>query len=218
MPAVIFHSVRLGAYSTTSCSVDGMKPGMISPIPFSIQMPTMHSDAGDDRASTLRSQHAGVKNSDRADDVQRDRRPDPRHQAVLAVVAEEQVASPTRRARRRCRRAVNSSENSMSRLTTDATRMIWTSSRGRAGAASASRSRTRMTCSTSRMNAGPDTNADARNRGASRAVFQNGRPPSPQYRNAVTVWMLIAQKIERNTNGTYHFGFGSRPRNRMYSR
>jgi hypothetical protein len=39
MPAVTFHSVRLGAYSTTSCSADGMKPGTIGPIPFSIQAP-----------------------------------------------------------------------------------------------------------------------------------------------------------------------------------
>ncbi len=37
---MIFHSVRLGAYSTSSCSVDGMKPGTIRPMPFSIQTPT----------------------------------------------------------------------------------------------------------------------------------------------------------------------------------
>jgi hypothetical protein len=40
---------------------------------------------------------------------------------------------------------------------------------------------------TSMINAGPLTNAEARNRGASNAVFQKGRPPRPQYRNAVTV-------------------------------
>ena len=34
----------------------------------------------------------------------------------------------------------------------------------------------------------------------------------------LAVWMLTAQKIDRNTNGTYHFGFGLRPRKRVYSR
>ena len=105
----------------------------------------------------------------------------------------------------------------MSRLMTAATRMICTSRRAGPGCIGRSEP-TRTTRMTSRMNAGPDTNADARNRGASRAVFQNGRPPSPQYRNAVTVWMLIAQKTDRKTNGTYHLGFGFWPRNRVYSR
>ena len=36
MPAVIFHSVMHGAYSTISCNVLGMKPGKIRPMPFSI--------------------------------------------------------------------------------------------------------------------------------------------------------------------------------------
>ena len=40
------------------------------------------------------------------------------------------------------------------------------------------------------------------NRGASTAVFQNGRPPRPEYRNAVTVWIEIAHTIEIKTNGT----------------
>ena len=52
------------------------------------------------------------------------------------------------------------------------------------------------------MNAGPAANALARNRGAMMAEFQNGRPPSPTYRNAVTVWMLTAQTMATNTNGT----------------
>ncbi len=30
------------------------------------------------------------------------------------------------------------------------------------------------------MNAGPETNAEARKRGASSPEFQNGRPPRPQ--------------------------------------
>jgi hypothetical protein len=38
----------------------------------------------------------------------------------------------------------------------------------------------RTSCSASTMNAGPVTKADARKRGASSAVFQNGRPPRPQ--------------------------------------
>ena len=38
-PAEIFHSVMLGVYSTISCRVLGTKPGMMRPIPFSIQTP-----------------------------------------------------------------------------------------------------------------------------------------------------------------------------------
>ena len=34
------------------------------------------------------------------------------------------------------------------------------------------------------------------------AEFQNGRPPRPTYRNAVTVWMLTAQTVAVSTNGT----------------
>src|SRR5690606_26973671 len=43
IPAVTRHSVRLGAYSTSSCRVLGTKPGTINPIPFSIQTPTKAS-------------------------------------------------------------------------------------------------------------------------------------------------------------------------------
>ncbi len=50
-------------------------------------------------------------------------------------------------------------------------------------------------------NAGPAAKADARNRGATTAEFQKGRPPSPLYRNAVTVWMLTAHPIATKTNG-----------------
>ena len=39
MPAETFHSVRLGTYSTISCIVEGMKPGTMRPMPFSIQTP-----------------------------------------------------------------------------------------------------------------------------------------------------------------------------------
>ena len=59
----------------------------------------------------------------------------------------------------------------------------------------------RMRCIVMMMNAGPATKADARNLGARRAEFQNGLPPSPEYRNAVTVWIENAQSIERNTMG-----------------
>ena len=51
------------------------------------------------------------------------------------------------------------------------------------------------------MSAGPAVNAEARKRGPTIAEFQNGRPPSPTYRNAVTVWIEIAQTIATNTNG-----------------
>ena len=42
-------------------------------------------------------------------------------------------------------------------------------------------------------NAGPVMNAETMKRGASSAEFQNGRPPRPEYKNAVTVWMEMAQ-------------------------
>jgi hypothetical protein len=45
-PAVTFHSVRLGEYSTISCSVLGMKPGTMRPMPFSIHTPTKVSTHG----------------------------------------------------------------------------------------------------------------------------------------------------------------------------
>jgi hypothetical protein len=44
---------------------------------------------------------------------------------------------------------------------------------------------------------GPDANAEARKRGAKIAVIQNGRASRPEYRNAVTVWMLIAHGIDK---------------------
>ena len=58
-----------------------------------------------------------------------------------------------------------------------------------------------MRCIVMMMNDGPATNADARKRGARSAEFQKGLPPSPEYRNAVTVWIEKAQSIERNTMG-----------------
>jgi hypothetical protein len=42
--------------------------------------------------------------------------------------------------------------------------------------------------------AGPAAKADARKRGPSRALCQKGRAGSPAKRNAVTRWMLTAQK------------------------
>ena len=45
--------------------------------------------------------------------------------------------------------------------------------------------------------AGPAEKAEARNRGARIAVIQNGRAARPEYRKAVTVWMLTAQGIDR---------------------
>ncbi len=62
IPAVTFHSTRLGAYSTTSWRVDGIKPGMIRPMPFSIQMPTIHRTHAAIRTEP-RSRVAGLKNS-----------------------------------------------------------------------------------------------------------------------------------------------------------
>ena len=42
--------------------------------------------------------------------------------------------------------------------------------------------------------AGPE--AEARNLGANTAVIQKGLAARPEYKNAVTVWMLIAHGIE----------------------
>ena len=53
----------------------------------------------------------------------------------------------------------------------------------------------------STMKAGPAATALAMKRGARMAVFQNGRPARPLYKNAVTVWMLMAQTTEMYTNG-----------------
>ena len=58
-------------------------------------------------------------------------------------------------------------------------------------------------------NAGPEENAEARKRGASTAVIQNGRAPRPEYRKAVTVWMLIAQGIDRMMMGLIQPGGGT---------
>jgi hypothetical protein len=52
------------------------------------------------------------------------------------------------------------------------------------------------------MNAGPAANAEARKRGPIRELFQNGRAGRPAKRNAVTMWILTAQKTDRYTNGT----------------
>ena len=49
------------------------------------------------------------------------------------------------------------------------------------------------------MNAGPEANAEAMNRGPRMAEFQNDFPESPANKNAVTVWMLTAQTIDAET-------------------
>src|SRR5664280_1878120 len=54
--------------------------------------------------------------------------------------------------------------------------------------------------------AGPAENADARKRGARIAVIQNGRAARPEKRNAVTVWMLTADGIERMMIGLIQGG------------
>src|SRR5690554_3390946 len=71
----------------------------------------------------------------------------------------------------------------------------------------------RMSWSDRIINAGPATNADTRKRGARIALFQNGRPPRPEYRNAVTVWIEMAHTIDRNTKGIYQRLSGFSPRN-----
>src|SRR3990172_8464028 len=70
---------------------------------------------------------------------------------------------------------------------------------------------TLRTRSASRMSSdGPDAKAEARKRGARMAVSQKGRAASPQYRKAVTVWMLTAHGTEREMIGFTQAG-GGRP-------
>lgn len=61
IPMVTFHSKKLGMYSTISCKVEGIKPGMINPIPFSIQIPTIQNAHAKIRIEPL-SSAAGKKN------------------------------------------------------------------------------------------------------------------------------------------------------------
>ena len=44
-----------------------------------------------------------------------------------------------------------------------------------------------MICRVRTRKAGPETKAEARNRGATMAEFQKGRAPRPMYKNAVNV-------------------------------
>ena len=51
------------------------------------------------------------------------------------------------------------------------------------------------------ISAGPEAKADAMKRGPSSGEFQNGRAAFDEKRNAVTVWIEIAQKIATTTTG-----------------
>ena len=72
-----------------------------------------------------------------------------------------------------------------------------------------------MICKANTINAGPAVKAEARKRGPSTAVCQNGRATFDEKRNAVTVWIEIAQAIETSTAGKYKRALGSRPRYRL---
>ena len=63
---------------------------MIKPIPFSIQMPTMHSTQAAIRMEP-RSRAFGHEEQNGANQVARDGRPDPRDQPVVTVTAKEQI-------------------------------------------------------------------------------------------------------------------------------
>ena len=65
--------------------------------------------------------------------------------------------------------------------------------------------------------AGPEAKADARKRGAKMAVSQSGRPGSPLYRKAVTVWMLTAQGMDRMMMGFIQCGGATPSRSRAAS-
>ena len=58
-----------------------------------------------------------------------------------------------------------------------------------------------IACSARMISAGPEVNADARKRGPRIAVCQKGRATLDEKRNAVTVWIEIAQKIDSTTAG-----------------
>src|SRR3972149_2821715 len=64
----------------------------------------------------------------------------------------------------------------------------------------------RMTMVSRISNAGPEAKAEARKRGARRAVNHRGRAARPLYRNAVTVWMLTAHGMDRMMTGLIHAG------------
>lgn len=59
-----------------------------------------------------------------------------------------------------------------------------------------------------RMNVGFVMNVVIKNCGVSSVVFQSGCLFSFEQRNVVIVWIEIVQKIERQMNGMYYFGFG----------
>src|ERR1044072_4957514 len=61
----------------------------------------------------------------------------------------------------------------------------------------------RTTYSIRIMNAGPAVNADARKRGPSNALFQNGRAGRPGGRDAVTRRLLPADMTEMCIRGRY---------------
>jgi hypothetical protein len=69
-----------------------------------------------------------------------------------------------------------------------------------------------MTCRARTIRAGPDVKAEARNRGPSTAVCQYGRATFDEKRNAVTVWIEMAQAMEIRMAGKYTSWRGSRPR------
>src|SRR5271157_1313661 len=56
---------------------------------------------------------------------------------------------------------------------------------------------------------GPAANAEPRNRGAMIAESQKPLPGRPAYRNAGTVWMLMAQGIDKYIRGFTHLGGGA---------
>ena len=89
MPRQTRVSLSDGRYSTIAPSGVGMKPGMTRPMPFSIQMPTMHSTQA--TLSHFRLRLTRQHEQHHRGEVEGDRGPDPRHQRVMAVQAEEEV-------------------------------------------------------------------------------------------------------------------------------
>src|SRR5210317_2126212 len=88
MPMQTNVSLRVGRYSTTSPRGVGTNPGIIRPMPFSIQMPIKETTQA--TLSQPMRWLSGVT-KDQTDKIKGNRRPDPRHQPRVSVESEIQV-------------------------------------------------------------------------------------------------------------------------------
>ena len=102
MPAETFHSVRLGRYSTISCMVEGMKPGTIRPMPFSIHTP-MKAIKHAVMTYLFWFEVLGENKEECCDEVACDGCPDPWYECVFSGVGRRRGMLLRRCVIRRCR-------------------------------------------------------------------------------------------------------------------